>query len=139
MKAARDYTNAVPSGAAYTPLVYPHPLQAQESGGIVTNLLLTSSVNPTTFGNSTTFTATWQTNGVTDGSQTPTTEFDDNGGFLATASMTAGVSTYSTSALSVGTHPITAKINSLVSSPVSQVVNSAAQPNKGPYPPIRKP
>ncbi len=88
---------------------------------------LLSAVNPSSFGQSVTFTAT-----VTFGAGTPTgtAQFKDNGTNLGApvALNAGGVATFSTSALTVGTHPITADYsgdgNFLTSSgSLSQVVN----------------
>lgn len=68
---------------------------------------VTSSVNPSDFGQSVTFTATVISNG---GTPTGTVQFKDNGtnlGGLQTLNP-SGVATFATSALTVGTHTITA-------------------------------
>src|SRR5438128_9574212 len=68
---------------------------------------LLSSVNPSSFGQSVTFTAT-----VTSGAGTPTgtVQFKDNGANLGPGSALngSGVATFSTSSLTAGTHTITA-------------------------------
>ena len=68
---------------------------------------LTSSVNPSDFGQSVTFTAT-----LTSSAGTPTgdVQFKDNGTNLGAAvSLNSGVATVTTAALTVGTHTITAE------------------------------
>ncbi len=66
-------------------------------------LSLSSSANPSTFGNSVTFTASLNPTNAT-GSIT----FLDNGSPVGSGNLSGGTATYSTSALSVGTHPFTA-------------------------------
>jgi uncharacterized repeat protein (TIGR01451 family) len=70
---------------------------------------LTSSVNPSQFGQSVTFTAT--VTSATTGTPTGTVQFKDNGTNLgAPAALNAsGVATFTTSALTSGTHTITAE------------------------------
>jgi hypothetical protein len=69
-----------------------------------TTTALTSSKNPSTFGQSVTFTAT-----VTGSNPTGTVQFMDGATALgAPAALTGGVATLLTSSLSVATHPITA-------------------------------
>jgi MYXO-CTERM domain-containing protein len=76
----------------------------QDGAGV----LLTSSVNPTTYGTSTTFTATVTSTG-TGSTPTGNVEFKDNGTLLGTVAVSAsGVATFSTAALLGGSHTITA-------------------------------
>jgi uncharacterized repeat protein (TIGR01451 family) len=73
---------------------------------VATTTGVTSSVNPSDFGQSVTFTAT-----VTSSAGIPsgTVQFKDNGNNLGSAAtLVNGVATLTTSALTVGTHPITA-------------------------------
>lgn len=73
----------------------------------ITTTGVTSSVNPSDFGQSVTFTATVTSNG---GTPAGTVQFKDNGtnlGGLQTLNP-SGVATFATSALTVGTHTITA-------------------------------
>jgi hypothetical protein len=73
--------------------------------GVATATTLISSSNPAQAGTSITFTATTTSaNGVPAGS----TAFSDGNAVLGQVNLVNGVSTYTTSSLSVGTHPITA-------------------------------
>jgi len=69
---------------------------------------LMSSVTPSVFGQSVTFTATLSA--VAPGAGTPngSVTFQDNGNTLGSGTLAAGVATFMTSGLSVGSHPITA-------------------------------
>ncbi|NPV08433.1 MAG: Ig-like domain repeat protein [Anaerolineae bacterium] len=91
--------------------------------------IVTSSANPSSFGQSVTFTAT-----VTSGVGTPTgmVTFKDGGVTLGTGSLNgSGVATYATSALAVGNHAITAEYSGdgnylgSASDTLAQVVNKA--------------
>ena len=92
-----------------------------------TKTTLTSSVNPSISGQSVRFTAT-----VTAAAGTPTGTVTFNDGFtvLGTGTLSGGKATYTTSALSVGSHPITASYGGDATNDVStsnvlvQVVNS---------------
>jgi len=96
-----------------------------------TSTALASSANPSTFGQSVTFTAT-VTSGI--GIPTGTVQFKDGAANLGSpvALNGSGVATYLTSALSVASHPITAVYSgdatraTGTSNTVSQVVNLAA-------------
>ena len=87
---------------------------------------LTSSVNPSTFGQSVTFTAT-----VSPSAAVGTVTFKDGAASLGTVTLSGGKASFSTSSLSIGSHSITATYNGnsnyLTSSsdPVPQTVNSA--------------
>lgn len=89
---------------------------------------LVSSLNPSTFGQSVTFTAT--VSGGT--SPTGTVQFLDGATPLGTVALAGNTAALTTSALAVGTHSITAVYGGDVddtgstSAPVSQVVNAAA-------------
>jgi hypothetical protein len=78
------------------------------NSSIATATALTSSVDPSVFGQPVTFTAT--VSAVPPGSGTPTgtVTFKDNGVTLATSIMTGGSATFLTSSFSAGTHRITA-------------------------------
>lgn len=94
-----------------------------------TTIDLVSSLNPSTFGQSVTFTAT-----VTSAGATPdgTVRFFDGNSLLATVSLDAnGVAAYSTSSLAAGTHLISAvydgntNYSTSISSNLTQVVDKA--------------
>ena len=110
-----------------------------------TTVVVTSSLNPSTFGSAVTFTAT-----VTSSSTTPATGtviFLDNGKQIGTGTLAGNpaVATLQTSTLAVGTHPITATYAGdsnngagATAAPLSQVVNATqtsttvvAVPNPG--------
>ena len=101
-----------------------------------TTVALASSVNPSTFGQAVTFTATITVTGPGAGSPSGTVNFQDNGVDLAgcsTRAVSGSVATCSLSSLSVKSHPITATYSgdgSFLASPVSntlsQVVSQAA-------------
>jgi Bacterial Ig-like domain (group 3) len=92
-----------------------------------TKTTLTSAANPSTSGQSVTFTAT-----VTAAAGTPTgtVTFSDGSTVLGPGTLSGGKATYTTSGLSVGTHPITAGYAADTNDDVStsnvvmQVVNS---------------
>ncbi len=94
-----------------------------------TTTTLSSSVNPSTFGQSVVFTAT-----VTASSGTPsgTVTFKNGTATLKTVSLSAGVAKYTNTTLAVGTNSITAVYNgsasfaTSTSTVVSQVVNKAS-------------
>ena len=94
-----------------------------------TSLSLQSSLNPSTSGQSVTFTAT--VTPATGSGETGTVTFFDNGGSIGTGSVAAGKATLTTTTLSVASHPITASyggdgnfVGSSTTGPLSQVVNS---------------
>jgi large repetitive protein len=97
-----------------------------------TTSTLTSSLNPSNYGNSVTFTATVPPSGTS--APTGTVSFLDGATQIGTGTLAGnpGVATFTTSALNVGTHPITAnyagdsKNGPSSSLPLSQVVNQAA-------------
>jgi hypothetical protein len=97
------------------------------AAGPATTTGVVSSLNPSTFGQSVTFTAT--VSGGT--SPTGTVSFFDGVTPLGTVALAGNTAALTTSSLAVGTHPITATYNGDVddtpstSSPVSQVVNAA--------------
>ena len=86
-----------------------------------------SSPNPSTFGQSVTFTAT-----LTSGAGTPTgnVTFKDGAATLGTGTLSSGVATFITSTLGVGIHSITAEysgasnFNASVSAVLTQTVNT---------------
>ncbi|HEX4794926.1 MAG TPA: Ig-like domain repeat protein [Humisphaera sp.] len=76
-----------------------------------TTTTISSSVNPSFFGQSVTFTATVAVNAPGAGNATGTVTFKDGATTLGTAALSGGVATFSTAALSVGGHSITAVYN----------------------------
>jgi hypothetical protein len=113
--------------------LYVHQAVITASGGDgSTTTSLTSSINPTVFGQATTFTAT--VSPVAPFTQTPTgnVTFFDGASTLATVALAGGVATLTTSSLAVGSHAVTATFNASTpytastSSVVTQVVNKAA-------------
>jgi len=98
-----------------------------------TTTALTSSQNPSNFGQAVTFTATVTAQpGFYKGTPTGTVSFYDGTTLLGTGTLSGGVATYTTSALSVGSHSITAvyagDANCLgsTSGVLNQVVNQAS-------------
>ncbi len=87
---------------------------------------LASSLNPSTFGASVTFTANLPADA------TGTVTFDDGATSLGTGTISSGVAVLTISSLAAGTHSITAQYggdpnyNGAVSTPISQVVNLAS-------------
>jgi len=94
-----------------------------------TTTAVVSSANPSTFGQSVTFTAT-VTSGAP-GTPSGTVTFLDGATPIGTGTLSGGVATFSTATLSVGTHPITASYGgdstfaASTSNTVNQVVNQA--------------
>jgi hypothetical protein len=72
---------------------------------------LTSSVNPSTFGQNVIFTATVAATGTGGVAPDGTVTFMDGTTALGTGTIAAGKATFSTATLAVGTHPITAVYN----------------------------
>ena len=108
---------------------------AYESAYLATTTSLSSSANPSVYGQAVTFTATVGGSGT--GTPTGSVAFKDGATTLGTAALGAGgnpanVATFSTSALSVGPHAVTASyggnatFQSSTSSALSQTVNQAA-------------
>jgi hypothetical protein len=100
-----------------------------------TTVVLTSSANPSVFGQTVTFTATISVTAPGAGTPTGNVTFRDNGvniGGCASQTVAANVATCTLTTLAVGTHPITATYNgdasfnaSSVSNIISQLVNKA--------------
>lgn len=118
------YSGDVNNATSTSPLVN-QVVNAAPPGATTTAVI--SSLNPSVFGQSVTFTAT-----VTGNSPTGTVQFKDGAGTLgAPVTLSGGVAAFTTSALSVGTHPITAVYSSDASNaastspPLNQVVNAA--------------
>jgi uncharacterized repeat protein (TIGR01451 family)/fimbrial isopeptide formation D2 family protein len=68
---------------------------------------VTSSVNPSVFGQSVTFTATVSAVAPGSGTPTGTVTFLDGGSPIGTGTLSGGIATFTTSALAVGNHTIT--------------------------------
>jgi hypothetical protein len=96
-----DYGGDSERGASTSPAV----TQVVKLDGAT--LALTSSLNPSTFGASTTFTAT-VTSDASGGTPAGSVTFKDGGATLATVALAGGVATYATAALAGGSHTITA-------------------------------
>jgi len=73
-----------------------------------TTTSLASSKNPSSFGDSVTFTATV---GSTGGTPTGTVTFNDGGTAIGTSTLSGGAATFATTTLAVGNHTITATYN----------------------------
>jgi Bacterial Ig-like domain (group 3) len=112
-------------------------LLSQNSGDLVvtqasTTTTLTSSTNPSASGASVTFTATVAATSTDSGTPTGTVNFLDNGTQIGTGTLSSGVATFSTTTLTIGTHPITAvyvgstSFTTSTSSVLSQVVNQTS-------------
>jgi len=105
---------------------------AFEAQPVATTTTLTSSLNPSFFGQPVTFTATVTSLG---GTPTGTVNFLDGGTLLGTVTVVNGVATLTTTTLTVGIHPITAAFtpNSInfaasTSAVLNQVVGTPAPP-----------
>jgi FKBP-type peptidyl-prolyl cis-trans isomerase 2 len=92
---------------------------------------ITSSLNPSIFGQSVTFTATVGVTTPGAGTPTGTVTFEDAGTSIGTATLSGGSASFSTTTLAVGTHPITAVYSgdtnfaTSTSSTLSQTVSQA--------------
>ena len=98
-----------------------------------TTSVVASSANPTVFGQSVTFTATVTANGPGSGIPTGTVTFMDGSTTLGTGTLNgSGIAIFTTAALAVGSHSITAvygadgNFTTSSSSALSQVVNQDA-------------
>lgn len=83
------------------------PILTQVVNQGATNAVLTTSINPSTFGNSVTFTANI-TPLIGSGVPTGTVTFKDGTTIIGSSALVAGTATLTTSTLSTGTHSITA-------------------------------
>ena len=103
------------------------------TGGAATTTTLVSSLNPSTFGNAVTFTATVS---VQNGMPTGTVTFMDGASTIGAASLSGGAAALVTSSLALGTHSMTAVYGGdatfpgSTSSALSQVVNPASLTNQ---------
>jgi Bacterial Ig-like domain (group 3) len=116
------------SGVAWNTRIASFKFSTCGQGPAPTSAIVASSHNPSNFGNPVTFTAT-----ITSASAIPTgsVTFQDSGTTLSTATLDAnGQATYTTSALSAGSHSITAtyignsSFSASTSAPLIQTVNS---------------
>jgi hypothetical protein len=108
-----------------------NPQVVNQAGSTTT---LTSSANPSVFGQSVTFTATVAATAPGSGTPTGTVTFNDGASTIGTGTLSGGVATLTTSSLALGSHTITAvytgdtdfagSTGSLTSN--SQVVNQAS-------------
>jgi hypothetical protein len=96
---------------------------------------LTSSKNPSIYGQSVTFTATVTASAPGSGTPTGTVTFSDGTTVLATMSLSGGTASFSTATLSVGTHSITAvyhgdpNFTTSKSSIVKETIKPASSPS----------
>lgn len=95
------------------------------------NVAVTSSVNPSTVAQTVTFTAHVTAVAPATGTPTGSVAFYDSGSSIGTGTLSGGVASFTTSALSGGSHSITATYNgdssfSSASGGLTQVVNKAA-------------
>ena len=133
---AESYRNAH-DGYVASPLVSNEAILVSLHGGLShestaqlvatsTTTTLTSSANPSVYGQSVTFTAT-----VSSSAATGTVTFEDGSTAIGTGTLSGGVATYTTSVLAIGTPSITAvyggdtNFTGSTSSVLSQVVNQA--------------
>jgi len=97
-----------------------------------TSTKVVSSVNPSDFDQTITFTATVKAVAPGTGTPTGTVQFKDGATTMGSGALSGGVAHYATSNRTVGTHSITAvyvastDYNTSTSSPLSQVVDEAA-------------
>jgi hypothetical protein len=118
-------TTALPIGTDSLTAVFPgdsnyNTSTSSASTLTVSTVTLSSSLNPSTFGQSVTFTATVLP------SKTGSVTFLDGGTSIGASPIVSGVAVFSTSSLAVGAHNVTAQYNSDTSNVVVQVVNKAA-------------
>ncbi|MFE2500205.1 Ig-like domain-containing protein, partial [Streptomyces scopuliridis] len=76
-----------------------------------TSTALTSAPNPSVFGQPVTLTATVAAVAPGAGTPTGTVSFFDGATLLGNGTLSGGVATFVTSALAIGTHPLTAVYN----------------------------
>jgi hypothetical protein len=109
------------------------PVLSQVVNKQATSTAVGSSLNPSTFGQAVTFTATVKA--ATSGTPTGTVTLKDGATTLATGTLSGGKATFATSTLSVGTHSITAtypgdtSFTASASPKLTQTVNKAASSN----------
>jgi hypothetical protein len=117
-------TTALPIGANALTAVFAgdsnyNPSNSNTVTATVSNVLLSSSPNPSTYLQSVTFTGTVPTG------KTGTIVFFDGSTSIGSGVISGTTATFTTSSLSVGSHNITAHYNSSISDVLVQVVNQA--------------
>ncbi len=106
-------------------------LTVNAAGKSVSTVALSATPNPATSGQAVALTATVNSSGPT---PTGTVTFNADGATLVATSLVSGIATYSTAALSVGTHTLTATYsgdagnNASTSPSVSVVINPSSTP-----------
>ncbi|MFI1329710.1 Ig-like domain-containing protein [Streptomyces sp. NPDC020845] len=125
-------TNFLPSAGSDT--------QTVNAGPAATTTTLSSSANPSVFGQNVTFTATVTTNPPATGTPTGTVVFTIDGNPTGPVTLVSGQATFSTSTLAVGTHTVSAAYtsnapstfaNSSTTTPLTQTVSQAATTTTG--------
>ncbi|MBK9519957.1 MAG: Ig-like domain repeat protein [Anaeromyxobacter sp.] len=128
--ATHAITISLPASASFAASTSPALSQVVNRAAVAT--VVTSSQNPSVFGQPVTFTATATATAPGAGTPSGTVTFLDGATVLGTCTLTAGTCTFATSALAVATHAITISLPASTSfaastSPaLSQVVNRAA-------------
>jgi hypothetical protein len=117
-------TTALSTGADSLTAVFPgdsnyNPSTSNTVTATVSNVLLSSSVNPSIYKQSVTFTATLQF------TKSGTVSFFDGATNIGNGAIAGTTASFTTSTLSVGSHNITAQLNTDSSSVLVQVVNKA--------------
>jgi Bacterial Ig-like domain (group 3)/FG-GAP-like repeat len=117
-------TTALLTGSDSLTAVFPgdsnyNPSTSNTVTAIVANVLLSSSANPSIYKQSVTFTATIPA------TKSGIINFFDGASYIGSGVITGTTATLTTSTLSVGSHNITAQLNSDSSSVLVQVVNKA--------------
>ncbi len=115
-------TTALTTGSNSLTAVFPgdsnyNPSTSNAVTAAVSDVVLTSSLNPSTYTQSVTFTASLP------GSKTGVVTFLDGPNTIGTSAVSGSAATFTTSALLVGSHNITATFSSSTSNLVVQVVN----------------
>ena len=124
---AGAFTIVATATGIITPTTFTETNTAITPTPITTTTALTSSLNPSTVGQSVTFTASVSGAG---GPPTGTVTFKEGATILGTGTLSSGTATFSTASLGVGTHPITAVYSgdatfaASTSNTVTQVVNA---------------
>lgn len=117
-------TTALQTGSDSLSAVFPgdsnyNPSTSSTVTATVSNLVLASSLNPSIYGQSVTFTASVPS------SKTAIVNFIDGTTIIGSSFISGTSATFATSSLAVGSHNITATLNADTSNVVIQVVNKA--------------